>query len=124
MPYALRINARRVVRGCDNAQPERPMKRYLYMDHTWLIDRGKEREQVMKFLFEPSMAGESSVDILPIVGSKGVGKTTLALHCLYDPRVQNHFSMKIYSPSSLLGYPDKHYRAGPPCIFKQLTYCF
>ncbi|XP_078179569.1 putative disease resistance protein RGA3 [Carex rostrata] len=97
-----------------NAQPERPIKRYLYMDHTWLIGQGKEREQVMKFLFEPSLPGENNVDILPIVGSKGAGKTTLALHCFYDPKVQNHFSLKIYIPWPLIGY------YGYPKIFTQI----
>ncbi|XP_078172011.1 putative disease resistance protein RGA1 [Carex rostrata] len=83
-----------------NALPERPMKRYLYMEQTRLVNRCKEREEVMKFLFEPSMAGENKVDVLPIVGPPCVGRTTLALHCFYDPKVQNQFSLKIYIPYS------------------------
>ncbi|XP_078179528.1 disease resistance protein RGA2-like [Carex rostrata] len=100
-----------------NTHPERPMKRYLYMDHTRLIDGGKKREQVMKFLFEPSMAGENNVDILSIVGPHGVGKTTLALHCFYDPKVQKHFSLKIYIPLSIISYPNN---GCPPKIFEYI----
>ncbi|KAF3336734.1 disease resistance protein RGA2-like protein [Carex littledalei] len=100
-----------------NALPERPMKRYLYMEPTRLLNRDKERDQVMKFLFEPSMAGENNVDILPIVGSGGVGKTTLALHCFYDPKVQNHFSLKIYISSSDISHPNNR---GFPRIFEQI----
>lgn len=52
-----------------SAQPETPMKRYLYMDHDKLLNRDKERAQAMNFLLQPSMTGENNVDILPIVGS-------------------------------------------------------
>jgi NB-ARC domain len=79
-----------------NSYPEWPIKTYLYMDHNRLFGRDKERDQIMRFLFEPSMASEYNVDILPIVGSKGVGKTSLALHCFYDPKAQSCFSLKMY----------------------------
>jgi NB-ARC domain len=88
-----------------NALPERPLKTYLYMDHNRLFGRDKERDQIMKFLLEPSTAGENNVDILPIVGSRGVGKTSLVLHCFYDPIVQNHFSLKIFNPCSHISHP-------------------
>ncbi|KAJ4804737.1 Disease resistance protein RGA2 [Rhynchospora pubera] len=78
-----------------NAQPERPIKTYLYMDHNRLFNRDKERQQVMNFLFEPSKTGEDNVAILPIVGSQEVGKTSLALHCFEDSKVKNHFLKRI-----------------------------
>ncbi|KAJ3687909.1 hypothetical protein LUZ61_017073 [Rhynchospora tenuis] len=86
------------------AQPERPLKTYLYMEHDRLLYRDKERQQVMNFLFEPSKTGENNVAILPIVGLWGVGKTSLALHCFDDLKVQNHFSLKIYISSSTIAY--------------------
>ncbi|KAJ4793001.1 Disease resistance protein RGA2 [Rhynchospora pubera] len=88
------------------AQPERPMKTYLYMEHNRLLNRDKERQQVMNFLSEPGKAGENNVDILPIVGTKGGGKTSLALHCFYDPKVQNHFPLKIYTCPSIISNDD------------------
>ncbi|KAJ1695776.1 hypothetical protein LUZ63_012474 [Rhynchospora breviuscula] len=87
-----------------NAQPWRPIKTYLYMDHNRLFNRDKERQQVMNFLFEPSKTGENNVAILPIVGARGGGKSSLALHCFFDSKVQNHFSLKIYT-CSLTMYP-------------------
>ncbi|XP_078172012.1 putative disease resistance protein RGA3 [Carex rostrata] len=103
-----------------NALPERPMKRYLYMEPNRLINRCKEREQVMKFLIEPSMAGENNVDTLPIVGSDGVGKTTLALHCFYDPKVQNQFSLKIYTNYPDISYSSEELSPRPPFIFRTI----
>ncbi|XP_078179217.1 disease resistance protein RGA2-like [Carex rostrata] len=100
-----------------NAQPERPMKNYLYMDQNRLINRDKEREHVIKFLLEPSMSAENNVDILPIVGSESVGKSTLALHCFYDPKVQKHFSLKMYISAPGVSYPNNR---GLPNIFEQI----
>ncbi|KAJ4786446.1 Disease resistance protein RGA2 [Rhynchospora pubera] len=90
-----------------NAQPERPIKTYLYMDHNRLFNRDKERQQVMNFLFEASKTGENNVSTLPIVGLPGVGKTSLALHCFYDPKVQNHFSLKINIYCEYDSHPGK-----------------
>ncbi|KAJ1695777.1 hypothetical protein LUZ63_012475 [Rhynchospora breviuscula] len=85
-----------------NAQPERPMKTYIYMENNRLLNRDKERQQVMDFLFEPSKAGEDNVSILPIFGSGGVGKSSLVLHCFRDTKVQNHFSLKLQFGSIVL----------------------
>ncbi|KAJ4786443.1 Disease resistance protein RGA2 [Rhynchospora pubera] len=83
-----------------NAQPERPMKTYLYMDRNGLFKMDIERQQVMNFLFEPNKTGDSNVSLLPIVGSAGGGKTSLAVHCFYDTKVKIHFSLKIYIGST------------------------
>jgi NB-ARC domain len=87
-----------------NAQPEKPVRSNWYLDDNRLLNRNKERGEVMNFLFEPSKVGENNVNILPIVGSWGVGKTSLALHCLHDPKVEMHFSLKIYISSTYIGF--------------------
>ncbi|KAJ3687912.1 hypothetical protein LUZ61_017076 [Rhynchospora tenuis] len=87
-----------------NAQPERSMRTYLYMEHNRLLNRDEERQQVMNFLFESGRDGENNVTILPIVGSGGGGKTSLALHCFYDPEVQNNFSLKMYIDPAFISY--------------------
>jgi NB-ARC domain len=91
-----------------NSYPEWPIKTYLYMDHNRLFGRDKERDQIMRFLFEPSMASEYNVDILPIVGS-GVGKTSLALHCFYDPKAQSCFSLKMYVRYAEMAHDEMGY---------------
>ncbi|KAJ1701466.1 hypothetical protein LUZ63_001245 [Rhynchospora breviuscula] len=79
-----------------HAQPRRPMRTYLYMDHERLFGRDKEIQQVMNFLLKPIQAGENNVSVLPIVGPWQRGKTSLVLRCFYDSKVQDHFSLKIY----------------------------
>ncbi|KAJ3705865.1 hypothetical protein LUZ61_009570 [Rhynchospora tenuis] len=79
-----------------HAQPRRPMRTYLYMERERLFGRDKEIQQVINFLLKPIQAGENSVSILPIVGRWQRGKTSLALRCFYDSKVQDHFSLKIY----------------------------
>ncbi|KAJ3687911.1 hypothetical protein LUZ61_017075 [Rhynchospora tenuis] len=69
-----------------NVQPVRPMKTYMYMENNRLLNRDKERQQVMNFLFEPSKDGENNVTVLPLVGPPRGGKTSVALHCFYDPK--------------------------------------
>ncbi|KAJ4790965.1 Disease resistance protein RGA2 [Rhynchospora pubera] len=101
-----------------NAQPERPIKIYLYMDQTRLLYRDKERQQVMNFLFQPSKTGENNVAILPIIGPDGVGKTSLALHCFYDSKVQNDFALKIYLSSAEIAY--RHECPTSPRIYFQI----
>jgi NB-ARC domain len=87
-----------------NAQPEKPVRYNHYLRDNILLNRDNEREEVMNFLFEPNKDGEDNVNILPIVGSWGVGKTSLALHSFYDPKVQKHFSLKIYISSTYIGF--------------------
>ncbi|KAJ1701464.1 hypothetical protein LUZ63_001243 [Rhynchospora breviuscula] len=79
-----------------HAQPRRPMRRYLYMERERLFGRDKEIGQVMNFLLKPIQAGENNVSLLPIVGPWQRGKTSLALRCFYDSKVQDHFSLKSY----------------------------
>ncbi|KAJ1701465.1 hypothetical protein LUZ63_001244 [Rhynchospora breviuscula] len=79
-----------------HAQPRRPMRTYLYMDRERLFGRDKEIQQVMNFLLKPVQAGENNVSILPIVGPSQRGKTSLVLHCFYDSKVQDQFSLKFY----------------------------
>ncbi|KAJ4800985.1 Disease resistance protein RGA2 [Rhynchospora pubera] len=100
-----------------NALPERPIKTYLYMEHNRVFNLDKEREQVMNILLEARKAGKSNVTILPIVGSEGAGKTSLALQCFYDSKVQNHFSLKIYIGSTLISYANIR---GFPIILEEI----
>ncbi|KAJ4745914.1 hypothetical protein LUZ62_080319 [Rhynchospora pubera] len=79
-----------------HAQPRRSMRTYLYMDRERLFGRDKEIQQVMNFLLKPIKTGENNVSFLPIVCPRPQGKTSLALRCFYDSKVQDHFTLKIY----------------------------
>ncbi|KAJ3687736.1 hypothetical protein LUZ61_016900 [Rhynchospora tenuis] len=99
------------------AQPERPMKTYLYMDQYYrLLNLDKEKQQVMNFLFEPCKPGESNVAILPIVGPGAAGKTSLTIHCFEDTKVKNHFSLRIYIGEANISDANN----GLPIIYKKI----
>jgi predicted AAA+ superfamily ATPase len=53
-----------------------------------------EMERVMNFLMqttEPASTGES-IGVLPIIGSAGVGKSTLVAHVYNSEKVREHFT--------------------------------
>lgn len=59
-----------------------------------MFGRHVEKERIINFLLHD---GSGEVDVLPIVGGMGVGKTTLAQHVCDDERVRGHFPVMMYS---------------------------
>ncbi|KAL6851733.1 hypothetical protein ACP4OV_020297 [Aristida adscensionis] len=51
-----------------------------------------ERERIIEFLMGTDPFGGEQFGVLPIVGSRHVGKSTLVEHVCIDERVRNHFS--------------------------------
>lgn len=69
----------------------RPFSSNLYVD-CQMFGRHVEREKVISFLLLKNNPSERKLDILPIFGHVGVGKTTLVQHVCDDERVRSHFS--------------------------------
>jgi NB-ARC domain/Rx N-terminal domain len=69
----------------------------LYMERGRVFSRQVEMERILNFLFRPSVRDDQRVDILPLLGAEGMGKTTLALHACNNERVRNHFSLIIFA---------------------------
>ncbi|KAL6900674.1 hypothetical protein ACP4OV_005350 [Aristida adscensionis] len=61
---------------------------------TEIFGRGDEKEVVVKLLLDQQ--DQKSVQVLPIIGMGGLGKTTLAKMVYNDHRVQNHFELKMW----------------------------
>ncbi|CAL5077965.1 unnamed protein product [Urochloa decumbens] len=76
-----------------------PLYRQPYSMHLFvgksMFGRQMEMERIMDFLFEREPLGTGSVQILPIVGPRYVGKSTLVAHICNDARVRNYFSQTI-----------------------------
>ncbi|CAL4899599.1 unnamed protein product [Urochloa decumbens] len=61
----------------------KPLRTNLYVDCE-MFGRHVEREQVINFLLHKGNPSERKLDVLPIIGNIGVGKTTLVQHVCDD----------------------------------------
>ena len=65
-----------------------------WLPHNEVIGREEEKNQIINRLLEPN--NEENVLVIAIVGSAGLGKTTLA-QCVYnDDKVDTHFELKLW----------------------------
>ncbi|KAM3299440.1 hypothetical protein ACQJBY_040767 [Aegilops geniculata] len=68
-----------------------PYGAYLFLDKC-MFGRQMEREQAISFLLQADPLGGGNLGVLPIVGPRFIGKSTLVEHVCDDERVRNHFS--------------------------------
>ncbi|OAY81049.1 Disease resistance protein RGA2 [Ananas comosus] len=59
-----------------------------------VFGREDEKETIVELLLSGS--GGVTLSVLPIIGAVGVGKTTLAQYVYNDPRVSEHFNLKMW----------------------------
>jgi len=57
--------------------------------------RDQDREKILKCLLEDASNSEE-LNIYPIVGMGGLGKTTLAKHVFNDHEISKHFDLRIW----------------------------
>ncbi|KAM3195474.1 hypothetical protein ACQJBY_071540 [Aegilops geniculata] len=80
-----------------NCQPvHRPLATNIFIEGQ-MFGRHVEKQRIIKFLLHDGGVSTGKLGVLPIVGSTGVGKTTLAQHVCDDERVHNHFPIILYS---------------------------
>ncbi|EEE64476.1 hypothetical protein OsJ_19326 [Oryza sativa Japonica Group] len=84
----------------------RPMYRQPYSTHLFLdkcmFNRHMELEHAIEFLLQMEPPGSSNLGVLPIIGPRHIGKSTLVEHVCIDERVRNHFSLILfYSGNSM-----------------------
>ncbi|KAK9005851.1 hypothetical protein V6N11_043271 [Hibiscus sabdariffa] len=72
----------------------RERETYSFVKASDVIGRDEDKENIIKFLMNPT-DGED-IPVLPIVGIGGIGKTALAQLVFHDERVQMHFDLNIW----------------------------
>ncbi|XVE68888.1 hypothetical protein DITRI_Ditri09bG0105400 [Diplodiscus trichospermus] len=65
------------------------------VDESGIYGRDDEKEAILKLL-DPEYASENKMDVIPIVGMGGLGKTTLAKLIYNDKRVEEWFDLKAW----------------------------
>ncbi|CAL5075045.1 unnamed protein product [Urochloa decumbens] len=63
-----------------------------------MFGRQMEMERVMNFLMQMESSIEQTIGVLPIIGSDGVGKSTLVAHIYNSEKVRDHFSQIVLVP--------------------------
>jgi hypothetical protein len=61
-----------------------------------MFGRQMEAELVLSFLLHTHPNAAEQLEVLPIVGPRKVGKSTLVAHVFYDKRVRDHFSEIVF----------------------------
>ncbi|CAD6264918.1 unnamed protein product [Miscanthus lutarioriparius] len=61
-----------------------------------IFGRDDDKEVVVKLLLDQQHQGQKNVQVLPIIGMGGVGKTTLAKMVYKDHRIDKQFGLKIW----------------------------
>ncbi|CAM0954322.1 unnamed protein product [Alopecurus aequalis] len=93
-----------------------PYDAYLYVDK-YMFGRQMEREHAISFLLQAEPVGGANLGVLPIVGPRLIGKSTLVEHVCIDERVRNHFSLiLLYSGNDLKDETETTFR--DPCVIK------
>ncbi|XP_062187868.1 putative disease resistance protein RGA1 [Phragmites australis] len=81
--------------GCPRLYRQ-PYSMYLILDKC-MFGRQIEMEHVVRFLLQAEAPGdENNPDVLPIIGPRKVGKSTLVEHACNDERVRHHFSQIVF----------------------------
>ncbi|CAL5331611.1 unnamed protein product [Camellia sinensis] len=74
---------------------QRPESTSLLQDPC-LYGREKDQRKILELLVGGGESGHNKVDVIPIVGMGGIGKTTLAQMVFNDKTVENHFDLKAW----------------------------
>ncbi|XVF30665.1 hypothetical protein REPUB_Repub16aG0077900 [Reevesia pubescens] len=84
-----------IQRTADQKASQRPPATSLLVDESGVYGRDDDKEEIITLL-DPENPTENQIDVIPILGMGGLGKTTLAQLIFNDKRVQDWFDLKAW----------------------------
>ncbi|XVF30659.1 hypothetical protein REPUB_Repub16aG0077300 [Reevesia pubescens] len=79
----------------DQKASQRPPATSLLVDESGVYGRDDDKEEIITLL-DPENPTENQIDVIPILGMGGLGKTTLAQLIFNDKRVEDWFDLKAW----------------------------
>ncbi|KAJ9184876.1 hypothetical protein P3X46_004561 [Hevea brasiliensis] len=76
------------------SMPKERAMTHSFVNVSDIIGRDEDKENIIRLLQKPNDGGK--IDVIPIVGIGGLGKTALSKLVYNDERVQNHFQLKMW----------------------------
>ncbi|XP_057999888.1 putative disease resistance protein RGA1 [Hevea brasiliensis] len=76
------------------SMPKERAMTHSFVNVSDIIGRDKDKENIIRLLQKPNDGGK--IDVIPIVGIGGLGKTALSKLVYNDKRVQDHFQLKMW----------------------------
>ncbi|KAF2307992.1 hypothetical protein GH714_034149 [Hevea brasiliensis] len=76
------------------SMPKERAMTHSFVNVSDVIGRDEDKENIIRLLQKPNDGGK--IDVIPIVGIGGLGKTALSKLVYNDERVQNHFQLKMW----------------------------
>ncbi|KAF2307979.1 hypothetical protein GH714_034035 [Hevea brasiliensis] len=76
------------------SMPKERAMTHSFVNVSDIIGRDNDKENIIRLLQKPNDGGK--IDVIPIVGIGGLGKTALSKLVYNDKRVQNHFQLKMW----------------------------
>ncbi|CAM8950999.1 unnamed protein product [Rhodiola kirilowii] len=93
-----------VIHGSDlSSEPQFELKkpRCSTQEEVEMIGRSEELKQLINVLLEPAKNEEAPLQIIPIMGQEGIGKTTLAWAAYDHKQIKDHFDLRVWVSASV-----------------------
>ncbi|XVE62415.1 hypothetical protein DITRI_Ditri06bG0116400 [Diplodiscus trichospermus] len=83
-------------RSSDGGRPQNSPQTTFFVDTTGVFGRDSDKERLIDQMLSNESDVEADVSVIPIIGMRGLGKTTLAQLIFNDEKVKEHFEFRMW----------------------------